>query len=446
LKFAFSESGLLGSISELRKLNKTFLTIADQVVRLDSQSSSSLVSSKTDQGANKISREIEKFRIVQQASYQLYEALSRACTLHAQHLALLCLDATCTSSAEGSHHPNIHFKLSITHKHSEADLVSTVQVDQNTTGTIPFSSKQRKTSCNHGQFEKQHDSTIKSNHTKVATLSVCNLSWFEVQTVISKEKMPSPRFLNQTLSVSEFASQTRRLLGVLDETESCRHFIYGPSTSIPTRPKKNSISLTQLIAQESTKGPMGGMPQYRRLNLAKSLALAVLKFHTTPWLGEIWKSDDIMMELGGQETRSPPHLNALITLTKRKTNPIREAKSSSSSFSVTNIAPNGLLFSLGIMLLELAYGAPFESLQQPEDIAASPDSRITDFITARRLADSVGTSLGAAFASIVRKCLLCDFGCGENLEDPELQARLYEDVVCRLEVLEDGFRRLQVGV
>jgi hypothetical protein len=239
---------------------------------------------------------------------------------------------------------------------------------------------------------------------------------------------------------------------MLEEKASNIHFIYGPFTCIPTSPHNKSISLTQLIAQECDNGPIEGMPQYQRLYLAKSLALAVLQFHATPWLGAKWRSDDIMFysianpEPQQQEPRLVPHLNAFITPRSLKTGPIGEAYASRSSLLTTSIALNVLLFSFGVILLGIAYGASFEMLQQPEDIAASSDDRFTDFVTARRLVDGVRTSLDAAFASIVKKCLRCDFGCGEDLDDPVLQARLYEDVVCKLEALKDGFRRLQIGV
>jgi hypothetical protein len=55
----------------------------------------------------------------------------------------------------------------------------------------------------------------------------------------------------------------------------------------------------------------------------------------------------------------------------------------------------------------------------------------------------LGLILRVGFASIVRKCLRCDFGCGEDLEDPLLQERLYHDVVFRLENLEEESRKLQ---
>ena len=73
------------------------------------------------------------------------------------------------------------------------------------------------------------------------------------------------------------------------------------------------------------------------------------------------------------------------------------------------------------------------------------EGQLADFIAARNLANEVGNTLGSGYAAIVKKCLRCDFGCGEDLEDPQLQARLYEEVVCKLDELEAGFRKLQLG-
>lgn len=451
LKFAFSESGLLESINELRKLNKTFLTITNQIVRLDGQSSCFLASSQAGQCINETSQEIKKFRIVQQASRQLHEALNPTCTVHAQHLALLCSEATCNIYGGGSRHPEIQFKLAITHNHSNADPINSSLAECDTGGTMPFSLEQRTLSSNRDQIRKQVDSTNSGRHSR-PPVSVCNLSWFEVQTITSRHGIASQQVSTKDSFVIDVASQTKPSLGILEEKESCIHFIYGPSTCIPRGPHNKSISLAQLLAQECDNGPIGGLPQYQRLYLAKALALAVLQFHATPWLGTKWRSDDIVFysvakpEPQQQEPRLVPHLNAIITPTRLETDPMGETDTSPSSLLAPSIAPNGLLFSFGVILLEIAYGAPFKYLQQSEDIVASPDNRFTDFVTARRLADGVGTSLGAAFASIVRKCLRCDFGCGEDLNDPLLQARLYEDVVCKLGALEDGFRRLQVSI
>jgi hypothetical protein len=45
----------------------------------------------------------------------------------------------------------------------------------------------------------------------------------------------------------------------------------------------------------------------------------------------------------------------------------------------------------------------------------------------------------------VKKCLACDFGSGDNLNDPVLQAVFYRDIVNELERLEDVFAKLQLG-
>lgn len=57
----------------------------------------------------------------------------------------------------------------------------------------------------------------------------------------------------------------------------------------------------------------------------------------------------------------------------------------------------------------------------------------------------MGPVLGRTYANIVKKCLACDFGHGDDLGDPALQAIFYRDVVCELERLEEGFSKLQLG-
>ena len=403
---------------------------------------------------SKPSQEVEKFRTVQQASRQLYEALSQTCKVHAQHLALLCVEAAFTTFGQESRCPEIRFHLSFTHHDPGTGSISPLDPNEETTKNISLPltrrGEQSNVPSNEGQFCQQCDCTARNQHTEPPKVSVCHPSWFEVQTILLNRMISSQKVLGQPISIAKLGSQTREFLGILDETEGYKQIISGPSTSISPRTAKTSTSLRQLIKNGSAKRSLGGMPQFQCLHLAKCLALAVLQFHATPWLGEDWQSEDVVFhddtEKGEEQQNLLPHLHTMIAQARHKDNSIRETEISRSSLSVKSIVPNMLLFNLGVMLLELAYGTPFKTLQQPEDVAASPDSGLIDLVTARRLADGVGTSLGATFASIVRKCLRCDFGCGEDLDDPKLQSRLYEDVVCKLETLEDGFRRLQESV
>ncbi len=72
---------------------------------------------------------------------------------------------------------------------------------------------------------------------------------------------------------------------------------------------------------------------------------------------------------------------------------------------------------------------------------------MSDFEIADRVSKNLGSSLGASYAKVVRKCLGCDFGEGEtDSSDPGLQAVFYRDVVCKLERSERAFARLELAV
>ena len=53
--------------------------------------------------------------------------------------------------------------------------------------------------------------------------------------------------------------------------------------------------------------------------------------------------------------------------------------------------------------------------------------------------------MGAIYGDVVRKCLRCGFGRGEDLNQPALQEGVYQAVICPLRRLEDKFRELQIG-
>jgi hypothetical protein len=107
---------------------------------------------------------------------------------------------------------------------------------------------------------------------------------------------------------------------------------------------------------------------------------------------------------------------------------------------------NPCLFSLGVILIELAYQAPITTLRQNFDRGDSHDGMHADFFAAMRLSETMATSLEPAYATLARKCLWCDFG--ESITDlgnPALQASVYTNIVCELERLERGCAKLQLA-
>ena len=109
-----------------------------------------------------------------------------------------------------------------------------------------------------------------------------------------------------------------------------------------------------------------------------------------------------------------------------------------------SLAPNNVLFSLGVTLLELAYSSDLHALQQPTDLEDGRESRYTEFFIAKRLASNTIREMGGTYSNIVQKLLQCNFGCGDDLSDPKLQAVYYRDVVCELDRLERAFQELQL--
>ena len=231
-------------------------------------------------------------------------------------------------------------------------------------------------------------------------------------------------------------------LGTLDDTDCYKHLIYLPSPS-PGYGQQPAISLKQVILTLSKQGPAASLSQFDRVHLAHSLAAGVLRYHTTPWLKGSWRAEDIYFFGFDQQNliEQPPNLSTphLSVSVRGPDGPLSRA----STFPPRTFAPNSLLFGLGVLLLEIGYTATLQSLQRPSDIAEE-ENRYTEFFVAKRLASSIGREMGSAYGKIVKKCLQCDFGCGDDLAHPDLQTGFYRDVVQELERLEDELRNLQL--
>lgn len=228
--------------------------------------------------------------------------------------------------------------------------------------------------------------------------------------------------------------QGSECVGVLENTESCRNFVY-PSANKYCRQKRQAVSLGQIISSVSKRQAFGGIALFERLRLAKTLAIAVLQYHSTPWLGTSWRSEDVyffsdeLTSAKDMPSLTSPHLNV-------KVNGPCGQLSRASTFPPHNLARNPLLFSLGVVLLEIAYTSTLESLRSPIDLDNGREDRYTEFFAARRLANSAKTDMGSHYHKIVERLVECDFGCGTDLNNPQLQAAFHRDVICPLEKLE----------
>ena len=233
-------------------------------------------------------------------------------------------------------------------------------------------------------------------------------------------------------------------VGILENTDKCKHYVYPSPLTLCPQPRK-AISLGQLIRSASRPGVVGGIPVHERLGLAKNLAIAVLQYHSTPWLRLSWRSEDILFFAAGEITQvqelpnlSAPHLNAKVK------GPDGQL-SRGSTFPLQRMARNPMLFSLGVVLLEIAHAASLESLKQDSDLTNGQEDRYTEFFTARRLAKSKHSVMGITYHNLVEKLVECVFPCGDDLNNDQLQAAFHSDIICPLAELEEGFRKFHLA-
>ena len=434
-------------IAALRLLNDDFRILAGQTRNL-----------ARPKAPTRSNGDIEKFRDIQEASRQVYDALGNACTKHTEHFAHFCIEAKHASSCETSA-PQVKFSMALTHltltgSATQGDplwfVIESIIGNAAASGGGDLGPRL----CNFAESLKRQLDAPADNATKQVRKCVRFQSppptvgpsiqlMAPTNTAITSSRMRRD-LCDHLRSCLRQPAKANECLGPLDATGTCKHILYTPSsTSFPGKPK--AITLDKVISSFAQKGSTGGLPQYERLRLAKSLATAVLQYHATPWLKTTWRSDDIVFFGVGEDvtieqtsTLSEPHLNV------RVKGPNGQL-SRSSTFPQPSHIPNPVLFGLGTVLLEIAYSSTLRSLQQPRDLEAGQETKYTEFFTAKRLVSSIGREMGSTYGTIVKKCLQCDFGCGDDLNDPKLQARFFRDVVCELDALEKKFRAIQLG-
>ena len=445
-------------MKDLRNLNKAFLTLSNQAARLDSHYNKSQLHSNTPRVRETTSHEVKKLQMVRQDSQLVYSALSRACTMHPKHTIQLSLPAECTYISDRVDSCRTCFSLAFGRPSF---------VDQSTQEKFVANSAEQDISCDWIWFEvesitgneveklelniKKNEKNILAHNTSKNSARQALEAMAATQNAlgIDNESRAEQMNLGQSTCQNLFLKLNARISasGAIPQAYILEHIVDRKlivHRSMLRSETQSPISLAKLISQSSSGRASHDIPQFMILSYAKSLTLAVLQFHTTPWLSKPWNSANVFFSGASgvdpqkQHRLSAPHLRAVVASSGDSVSSL----STTLSASDVSIIPNTLLFELGVMLLELAFGAPFESLQCENPVSAHTNTTAVDYLAALRLADDVDTRLGAGFASIVKKCLRCDFGCGTELDNPALQVRLYEDVVGKLERLEDGFRKL----
>ncbi|RDW87379.1 hypothetical protein BP5796_03073 [Coleophoma crateriformis] len=203
--------------------------------------------------------------------------------------------------------------------------------------------------------------------------------------------------------------------------ETFRHSFY-PLIDEQRLQSQNSVSMSHVLCRPAEDL----LTVVDQLKLARSLVAAVLKFYSTPWLGQYIALNNL--SFFGIESEISTWLQTLHFGTDFRgkdfveldPSPMEGLESTSASFEDAKLLygiRNPTLWSLGVILLQIGLWSKVDS---PDDV-----------LKIRKLS-SQAPALGPRYQELTKRCLECDFGYGEDLSKPRLQQAVYENLVCEL--------------
>ena len=451
LKFSFSKSSLLDkAIRDLRRYNQDFRTLLSQ-----SAEEATINPEKPSRLKTRSSKEVEKHRDVGKAAQLVYDALRKACTKHTDHLAHFCVQVEDVTFDYGCL-AKIKFSISFTHMMSSGSVYQEDPVWFVVDSTLdrPTAMPDEHTSHKFEDFKqtlKRQVNSIPERTAKKPKTSVsfqssllhssCGVTSSTLASMLSTEIVPGEKFCDfLRQSFARPITFCNVPLPALENSTFCRQLIY-------PLPAKNTqldqpISLSQLVSPQNGRRRMEDFSPYERVRLAKTLAIAVLQYHATPWLRETWRSEDVYFFGLDDKTKdvpvlTPPYVNANVSN--------RNGHVSQTLPLVTReMARNSLLFSLGVFLIEIALQISLISLQRPIDLEDARTDRNTEFFVARRISKAKCTGMGPRYDAVIRRLVECDFGCGDNLNTQELQDAFHDTVISPLDTLEQELRKIHL--
>lgn len=213
-----------------------------------------------------------------------------------------------------------------------------------------------------------------------------------------------------------------------DEQNNTYHTLQIDSPKCSGQPQAAStVSLRDLLCWRPESATNGNQLQNRgkRLSIALVLAYSVLEFYSSPWLFKAWKMDDIYFFTDDHG----------IVMTDRFFILSESYKTATSNKSVSS---SRALESLGILILELWFGASLESRPSWKRGIGSDglENEHTTQIAAMDWQKEAANEGGLILHGITRRCIYGDFGLPTQcMEDEKFVRAVYEGVVLELETL-----------
>ena len=306
LRFSFGKFSQLGqNLEAIRSLNKDFVTLSQQAV------DSAVRQGRAPEALSQVSCvEVENYQTIGRVSCQVYEALGKACTNHTEHQAHFCVEVE-QELMHGVYASQLKFKLAFTHLNlagskQQDDLLWFVVISRtgddatkpSIEGTVIGNHKSLTQSLKQ-QIEPVQAATTKKQKKSVRFQSSMPAS--PPMACLAPNSLPDNLTLYDSMR-KDLCDYLRRCTGQpvhegmclcgLKHSGSCKNLLY-PSSTASGLQNRQATSLGQLISSVKKQGSNNKIALHERVHLAKSLAIAVLQYHATPWLTTSWRSEDV---------------------------------------------------------------------------------------------------------------------------------------------------------
>ncbi len=450
LRFSFSRSHLSDNIATLRTLNGDFERLYNLV-----KSPSFNRPHEAPHASSDFNKAVLRYQNVGEASGQIYEALEEACTKHTEYLAYFCIEAEETTPNGIYESTGVKFSIAFAAVPNQSTPIWFV-IDATIGKSLPLDNPD--TAVDITDLSK----SLKRYHADCTSSQMTGKTKKRVR-FHSPRRTPLPGFAPPVLPsgcplrgpmTRDFCDLLRQYVNPSAKANVCiailensrkrsQNFVYPAPFSLHLSNQKE-LSLHHFITSTSRARVISSFPLYERLRLAKRLAVAVLRYHATPWAQNLLSSEDICffgIDVASQ-AKNPQSL-AAPHLTVRVKSP-NESPTTATPPPSTPGVRNIFLFKLGILLLEIAYSCPWNSLRPPANLAGEQRTPYTEFQQARMFVETECSGMGIKYDRIVQQLVECDFGCGRDLGKIELQVAIHRDVICPLEKLEQQLRALQL--
>lgn len=353
------------------------------------------------------------FAHIKTASQLLYDTLSSAwtCHKHKTHDVGISLKSDFAKASGATSNKDFSFNITVKTPHSDEILGNSFVELRSQARCSPFcGSRARTIACNAG----------------------CKL----VSETLSEAPQSNIRDLSLEKNLCLCLRQSCAAINSEEEADcTCLGYLKASSDIFflffyvfrEERQKQRLSSLDDILASANHEHFV--LPVKRRLTLALLIGEGFLYLRTSSWLHGLWSSKDIHFIDVDVSDSSNAFMGAFLQ-TQLKRSGVRQDPASEEEEAD---AFRSTLRSLGLILIEIAYSAPWRNLQSSEDIIKGLTEWERNFITLMLLSENVSRELGSRYAKVVRTCLDEGFTKkGVHRRQVELDIVVYHDIVGEL--------------